>query len=294
MAESVEEIQAAMIADIAAQPDLTYKDKNGITRNITTNTSKRAKWRLWTWVVAAAINTNEQNTDQNIADTETAIASAIPGTKEWLAQKIFEFQYSTTIPQIIQLINLIPAYPIVDPTLRIVTRCSVITTNNNQCLIKVAQQEPPTAFDDPMIAALQAFIDRIGTPGVNYKISSTLADKLFLDASIYYQGQYSAIIQANVIAAINTFLANLSSVQNFNGKLQLSDLESLIRSVPGVNDVILNNVRARQDDTPLIDAAYMVQTQTWISRQWPTIAGYIVEETTAGNTFADSLTFIAQ
>jgi len=49
----------------------------------------------------------------------------------------------------------------------------------------------------------------------------------------------------------------------------------------------------RSDSTPFVDGTFLVQNNTVISRIFPTIAGYVVEETTAGQTFTDKLTFIA-
>jgi len=64
--------------------------------------------------------------------------------------------------------------------------------------------------------------------------------------------------------------------------------------VAGVNDVVLNNVRGRDDASSFSNGIDLVLNNTVISRQWNTIAGYIVQETTTGKTFADSLTFIGQ
>ena len=291
---SVEQIQAAITADVAAQPNLTYVDPNNNILNITTNTSKRAKWNLWTFIVAAAISLNEQLTDMNMNANEAAIAAAIPETPAWVAAQVFNFQYSADTPQIIQLVNLLPVYPIFNAALQIISRCSVTTTSNNQVLIKVATGNPPAALTTDQISALQDMINTIGVPGVNYVVSSGNADQLFIQANIYYAGQYSSVISVNVIAAINTFLVNLSSAANFNGVLKISDLENVIRNVPGVNDVVLTNVKARQDSTALADTGYLVQAQTLTSRLWPTVAGYIIGETTVGNTFADTLIFIPQ
>ena len=109
-------------------------------------------------------------------------------------------------------------------------------------------------------------------------------------AQVYYNGSYSAVIQANVIAGINAFLASLP----FDGSMQLSDLEAAIRNVEGVNDLILNNVVSRQDSVALANGTYLVQNNQYISRKWPTVSGYIVPETTTGFTLADTLTFIPE
>lgn len=294
IAQPAEQIQADIIADIAATPDLSYTDPNNNTFNITNNTSKRGKWRLWTYVIAGAIATLEQLIDQNQISNEALIAAAIPETEAWLTSMVFQFQYSALNPQIIQLINLVPAYPVVDSTLCPVSRCNVSTTGNNQVLIKVATLNPPVAMSTAQVAALQDMINTVGVPGVVYFVTSGNADQIMIAANIYYQGQYSSVILNNTITALTTFLSNLSSQVNFNGIVQVSDIENCIRSVTGVNDVTLVNVQARADATPLADAVYLVQAQTLISRLWQTAAGYIIPETTTGFTLADTLNLIAE
>jgi hypothetical protein len=200
-----------------------------------------------------------------------------------------EFQYSATNPQIVQLVNFAPAYPVTDTSLRLITRCSVVTTISNQVIVKVAKSEPPTALNSTELSSLQSYINNIGIIGVNYNCQSLASDKLMIDAEVYYDGQYSTVISATVIDAINTFLARLS----FNGILKVSDIELAIRNVVGVNDVLLKNVKMRSDATPFVDGIFLIQNNTVISRLSPTVSGYVVGETTTGNTFTDKLTFIA-
>jgi hypothetical protein len=223
-------------------------------------------------------------------EVEATVALSAPQTAQWVQDRVFRFQYSATNPQIVQLINLVPEYPVVDPTLRIVTRCSVKSTLANQVSIKVAKSEPPTPLVTGELSALQSYIDIIGVAGVEYIVTSTASDKIYLDADIYYNGQYSAVISTNVINTINSFLTSIP----FDGVLKLLDLEIAIRNTLGVSDVVFNNVRARKDADPLSGAVYLVQANELIARQWPTISGYIVGETTSGNTLADTLTFIPE
>lgn len=280
MARSINEIQDGIITTVQAQPELAAAN----------STSKRAIWRLWTYVVAVAINFLEQLMDIFQTEVEATVALSAPQTAQWVQDRVFRFQYNATNPQIVQLINLVPEYPIVDPTLRIVTRCSVKSTISNVVQIKVAKDNPPTPLVTGELSALQSYVDIIGVAGVQYLVISTASDKLYIDADIYYNGQYSAVIQTNVIASINTFLASIP----FDGTVKMLDLEIAIRNTEGVNDVVFNNVRARKDADPLASAIYLIQANELIGRQWPTISGYIVAETTSGNTLTDTLTFIPE
>lgn len=283
MARTIAQIQAQIIATKNAQPELA-----GLT-----STSKRAIWNLWTFVIAACIAIFEQLLDSFLTQVETQVAQSAGASVLWLQAKMFQFQYDATTPQVIQLINTVPQYPVVDANKRIITACSVTSSLSNQVSIKVAKSSPFVALATAELTAAQSYINTIGAAGITYNVISLNADKLYVQAQIYYQGQYSTVIQQNVIAAINSFLQNLSIV-NFNGSMKISDLEGAIRNVAGVNDVVLNNVKGRDDASSFANGIDLVLNNTVISRQWNTIAGYIVQETTTGKTFADSLTFIGQ
>jgi hypothetical protein len=279
MARTIEQIQASIITDIQATPELAQAN----------STSSRAIWRLFAYVQASAILLLEQIIDVFRTENDLKISQAIPATASWLNAKVFSFQYSSTNPQIIELVDFAPIYPVIDPSLRLISRCSVVTTVTNQVIIKVAKNEPPVALSTPELNSLQAYINNIGIVGVNYNCQSSNPDKICIDAEIYYDGQYSTVISGTVINAITTFLSKLS----FNGVLKVSDIEIIIRSVIGVNDVLIRNLKMRSDATPFAGGTFLIQNNTVISRIFPTVSGYVVEETTAGQTFVDKLTFIA-
>ena len=283
MARTIAQIQAQIIATKQAQPELA-----GLT-----STSKRAIWNLWTFVIATCIGIFEQLLDSFLTNVETQVNASAGASILWLQAKMFQFQYDATIPQVVQLINTVPQYPVVDATKQIITACSVTSSLSNQVTIKVAKSNPYVALVSAELTAAQSYINTIGAAGISYTVISLNPDKLYVQASIYYQGQYSTVIQKNVIDAINSFLQNLS-ITNFNGSMKISDLEGVIRNVAGVNDVILNNVKGRDDASTFANGVDLVLNNTVISRQWDTVAGYIVQETTSGKTFADSLIFIAQ
>ena len=283
MARTIAQIQAQIIATKQAQPELA-----GLT-----STSKRAIWNLWTFVIATCIGIFEQLLDSFLTNVETQVNASAGASILWLQAKMFQFQYDAITPQVVQLINTVPQYPVVDATKQIVTACSVTSSLSNQVTIKVAKSNPYVALVSAELTAAQSYINTIGAAGISYTVISLNPDKLYVQASIYYQGQYSTVIQQNVIDAINSFLQNLS-ITNFNGSMKISDLEGVIRNVAGVNDVILNNVKGRDDASTFANGVDLVLNNTVISRQWDTVAGYIVQETTSGKTFADSLIFIAQ
>lgn len=268
-----------MVAAIAADPVLS-----GLT-----STSKRAIWNLFTNIFASALATEEQLMDVFKAEIEALAADVPPGTPSWVQSQVFLFQYDPNNPQVVQLVNLMPQYPQTITADQIITRCSVTTDLSGNVTIKVAKQSPPVALVASELSALQDYINTIGFAGITYTCTTANADQLYLSATIYYKGQYSAVIQANVIAAMNSFLSSIP----FNGDMQVSDIEGAIKAVAGVVDVVLVNVGARQDSDPL-NTSNLVSNSQWVNRLWNTISGYIIGETSSGNDFASTLNFIAQ
>ena len=278
MARSISEIESQIVSDVKSNiPELT-------------STSKRSIWGLWCYVYALCISTFEQLLDIFKSNTENTVANAIPLTAQWLQNKVFEFQYDATNPQVLQLINFVPQYPLINTSLRIVTRCSVKTDISNIVKIKVATGNTPAALSSLQISALQSYINTLGTAGIKYIVTSTNSDKIYIAADIYYQGVYSSVISANVIAAINNYFSSIP----FDGAVKLSDLENAIRNTTGVNDCVLKNVSARADSTAFGSGTDLILNNQLIGRIWNTVSGYIVPETTTGNTLADTLNFIAE
>lgn len=280
MARSIDEIQAAIIADVQADSTLS-----GLT-----STSKRAIWRLWTFVIAVSINILEQLIDVFKTNTDATVLLSSPQTPQWLQDKVFKFQYSATNPQVIQIIDLVPQYPVVDTTLRIVTRCSVKTNLAGSVTVKVAKGTTPAPLSGGELAALQSYVAIIGVTGVAYAVTSTDSDKIYINADVYYQGAYASIIQTNLINAVNSFLASLP----FDGTMKINDLEMAMRQAEGVNDVVLKNVVARANGTALVNGTYLVINNQFVGRLWPTISGYMVTETTSGSTINDTINYIAE
>lgn len=277
MARSVSTIQQQIIDYKEASTELTGLDTD----------SRRGIWRAWTFVVATVIALFEQILDVFKADIEGKIAQAAPATAPWIQAKVFEFQYDALNPQVLDLIDLVPTYPTVDEDLRIVTRCSVKSNLSNVVTIKTAKNEPPEALVTAEVNALQDYVDTIGMAGIVYQVSSSDPDRLYIEGTVYFKGQYAAVIQANVIAAVEAYLATLP----FDGQLLISDVEGAILAVEGVNDVVLENVKARANSVAFGSATGLVLNNQLIYRAWNTVAGYIVQEDTSGETFADKITF---
>lgn len=255
--------------------------------------SKRNLLRALCYTVAIGQALMEQLQDVFTTTIEAVVSTAAAASAAWVQAKMFAFQYSATNPQVIALINTAPVYPVVDPTLQIITACSVTSDISNVVAVKIAKGNPFTALSSPELSSAQGYINTIGVAGIKYEVISLSPDQIYVQADIYYQGQYAALIQSSVIDTINAWLQQ-QAVNNFNGKIKISDLEETIRNITGVNDVVLKNVRGRAATDAFSAGIDLVLGTAVIQRQWSTIAGYTISEQTAGKTLADSLNFIVE
>jgi len=277
MSRTIAQIQTEMDAQQALQTGLSGLD----------SPSQTAIYTLWKYIVSAAIWAHETLWDKFKVELETIVDNAPVGTDGWVQSQSLLFQYSATDPQVIVLNNFVPSYPVTDTDLQIITRCSVKTLPNKVVSVKVAKSDPPSALTATELSSFKGYLDDISFAGVQYNAISLASDKLYLDAEIFYNGQYSSVISDTVIAAINDYLANIP----FDGNVRVSSLYDAIQNVDGVTDVIINDMAIRADATAFGSKTYLVQSNATIYNKYPTFAGYVVEETTASNTFVDKLTF---
>lgn len=291
MSRTLAEIQASMDDAQAAETSLSGLN----------SPSQTAIYKLWKYIVSLLSFLNEQNIDSKITAIETEIDNAPVGSEPWLRAKVFEFQYDAVVPQVLTLVNFAPAYNPIDVSKRIVTRAAIITGANNTVYVKFAVSDPPVAASAPQLTAMQAYLTDggdgtfagrgvgLGFAGVTYLAQSFNADKLYLAGTIYYNAQYSSTILADVIAAINLYLANIP----YNGTISLLGITDAIQSLSAVNDVFLSDVAIRSDVTPFANKTFLRQNNTDLIPTSGTFAGYVVEETTPLNTFTDKLILTA-
>jgi len=288
---TVEEIEKTVIEAKVAEPELA----------VFTTTSQTSLWGKFVYIFSFCANIIEQIWENWRTEQEGEIAKAAPGSDYWIQQKVLAFQYSATNPQATALNNdFVPSYAVIDDTLKIISRASVKTGPNKNCLIKVATGDPPAALSGPQLTALAGYINNSGSPstngkgigfaGVQYVMSSIAPDLLYIVGDVQFDGQYQAVIQANVITAINTYLAEIP----FDGIFRIHDLLKYIKAVPGVIDVLFNDIGIRADAVAFPGYQYLVVSNYYGLYEYPMTAGYMIGETTLGNTWADTITFTAQ
>jgi hypothetical protein len=279
MARTIQQIKQAMIDEKAAQTALS-----GLT-----STSQTAKWNLYFYIVAAAIAIFEQLQGLFKSDLEAIAAAAPPNTAQWTKAKVLDFETGNVAE--LNTTTFVVEYPTPVAANRILTRCSVTTGNYNNVLIKIAKGTPPTPISVGEETELDDYINTWIPVGIDYSIVNEDSDKLMVDAVVYYQGQYANTISTAVEQALNDYLTNLP----FDGVISNQAIIDSIQAVSGVNYVRLNEVLLRRDTQAYGAGTILYNLSSSVdSVSAATFAGYAEEETTAGHTFADSLTYVAQ
>lgn len=251
--------------------------------------SKVSVFNVIIFIVAASIYTFEVILDSLKADIQAIADSAPSGNASWLRNQILKFQYGDTVT----LVNFVPTYSTVNTANKIITQCSVKDNGSGIVAIKVAKGSSPpfSPLSASEIIALKDYYygtsetQGIGFAGVRATFITLDPDRLYVNANIYYLGQYVAsTVKTNVIAAINSFLSSFQN-ENFDGRILMIKLVDAIQQVPGVTRVVINSVQART-----AAQAFGSGVTVDIQGVYDTVAGHIISEDTSGQTLNDSIT----
>lgn len=251
--------------------------------------SKVGVFNLMIDTVAISIYTFEVIMDGLKSDIQTIADAAPSGNAKWVQGQILKFQYG----DVIQLVNYVPTYPVIDTTKQIITQCAVKDAGNGNIYIKVAKgtATPYSPLSAPELSALRDYYygtsssQGVGFAGVKAIFISLNPDRLYVQANIFYLGQYGSVtVKAAVIAAINSFLSTFN-LGNFDGRLYVIRLIDAIQAVPGVSRVTLTGLSGRA-----ATVAYGLGVTIDFQGFYDTVAGHIISEDTAGQTLDDQIT----
>jgi len=242
-------------------------------------------------IFAILMNVAEQLWDTMSTNISNTVIKGGVGTGRWWRERILEFQNG----DVLKYANGVYYYDVVNATKTLVTFCSVTETGNKTIQIKVAKGITPTKLTAlELIGGLKDYVDFFRFAGTQIDLISLDSDKCYINANIYYSGQYFATIQASVNSAITAYFNSISAGANFNGAIITTNILKAIQAVDGVSYVKLNIIKVRQDTVAFSSAYTLFSLPLSMDNVLVnTYAGYVVGETTAGQTLNDSLTFTA-
>lgn len=283
MARTFEVIKAEIQVAIRTYPSLNsflFPEEGG---------SKVSVFNIIISTVAMSIYTFEVLLDAAKVELTTISEAAPAGNSKWVQKQILNFQSG----DIITFVDNVPAYNPVTPANRIVTRCSVKQSGSGILDIKVAKGVVPTLtpLSAGELSALKDYYfgtsttEGVGFAGVRTNFVNLAADRMRVEATVYYYGQYlDTTIKANVIAAIDAFFATFSDTA-FDGTVFMIRLVDAIQAVEGVSRVTLVNIKARENAVALASAT-VIDPQGY----YTTVSGYIISEDTVANLLTNTIT----
>ena len=98
---------------------------------------------------------------------------------------------------------------------------------------------------DGVLLQLKNYLEDSKVAGTNIAVRSLNADLIIIAADIYYDGIYSL---EDVKANISTALDKYRKEFDFSGKILKNDILEAIRSVKGVDDVVINSIKGKQGE----------------------------------------------
>ena len=209
----------------------------------------------------------------------------------WWRNKFLTFQYSETNPQNITVDDGKSVWPVVDESLRIITRVAVTSATPGTVSAKVAKDDGVGGLeklDSNELQAAQNMGNQITAAGVPITVVSLDSDKLKVTTTIKKNGAYAdSLIIDNIRTALNTYYESLSTIETFNGFVTFNGVNDAIQGAEGVIDVDTQNMelRLRPDNATPGDSNNVI-----VQQSAETDAGYLVEENNAGEALEDTLT----
>lgn len=239
--------------------------------------SQTSIYWLIIYVISYAIWFHESLWDNRYLELDAKVRSMIAGTALWYQQQALLFQYGDSLTY--DSISGQYVYDPIDVSARIVKLASV-RESAGFLVIKVAKLSAgaPVALSAPEVAAFQSYINTVKFAGTFISVVSESGDDLLIDsATIYYDPIIPvATVKNAVVAAVNDYIKSLP----FDGRLSVDALESSIRAVTGVKEVVLTSVKAR-----LGAGAYTTVSGTYI-----TGSGYLVLDAASAITSTSNYT----
>jgi hypothetical protein len=282
MAETIAEFYDLNYTEMQAQPALAglvpqVDDVQTLLQDID-SPSKVAEHRLWLFLFSI-LSWMQFNRFKSHKTEIEAIAAAHPlRTNEWWVDVVKTYQHGYSL----QFVNNRPSYLVVDESVRVVKRVACVNVGAGHFQIKIAGDGTPldNATAPGVAVSVQWFAQRIAGPGPQIDIVALNADRLrlaamaFVDPLVIGQDGQSILAPGTypVEEAVNAYLAGIP----FDGTVSLTKLVSAVEDVPGVNDFVISSAIGIQGLNTYI-----------ITRLFPTVSGWILEDDTVGETFRD-------
>ncbi|MDX1903809.1 MAG: baseplate J/gp47 family protein [Thermonemataceae bacterium] len=219
MARTETSIENEILTEKATYPEL----------NELTSPSQTALYRLWIKLFAHIIWIFEGIFDSFRAEILGIIEQYRVGSKGWYAQKTLEFQNG-------DLVNHLGEYETIDPTKRIISKCSVVDNWGSLTIKAVKTDNQILSLAE--LANLNSYIQLIKFAGVSVQVISLPAEPVLVNIEFIYEQLAEAQVKEAVQNAIKTYIKELS----FDGIFSVNDLLILLKAQTGIVEVLINSI----------------------------------------------------
>jgi hypothetical protein len=229
-----------------------------------------------------------------IDQVESIIDYTNPHTALWIRQKALEFQYDENTPQILELVDGVPTYQVIDESLRNVVNCCVRGSSSRLVNVYVAGEDLTEPLSADVVSSIKDFFNSFlsvsnALAGTTCDVISIDPDIAYIKGTVYFYGQKSATIKANVIAAIESFL----KYPRIDGVLTAIELLKAVLAVDGVFDFVIDDLAVRDNATLFAAKTFIIQNKIDQVTTPLSLSGFYITETDTGNELENQLTFTA-
>ncbi len=238
MDKTLEEIRAEMIA----KKDELLPEMN--------NPSVVAIWYLLCDLVAGVIKTFQDIFNHEKRQLEIERERQRYGKLDWLSREAKKFQYGDSLDWNKKTGQ--SSYSIIDESKQIIAIATASENNNGGLVMKVAKLDAGgllVALDANEQIAFKGYMEDIKVSGTDIGVLSQNADVVSAVGKVYFDGNYmEATIRKGIMEVLETYRLSLGT----EGIILFNDVVRIIRSVPGVDDVLFDDLTVTPFGQPLV------------------------------------------
>ena len=207
------------------------------------STSKVAGWRLWTFVVAAAIHAFEVILDLFRTEIDEKVSKIAPGSLAWWRDMCLRFQNGYEVKFDKKTAELY--YEVDDPAARII-QVVAITEGRNSVILKVAKLDAENhvvPLDIEEHRNFNDYIEAINFAGLGLSALSLPSDLIRYNIEVFYNPAYpAAIVEQNV----RNVLAEFRIPQTYDARFYPQQMEAEVLKAAGVVTTSMKSVEQKK------------------------------------------------
>ena len=231
--------------------DSVIRTKYGITGSATFDDtfSKVSIENIWFSIVASAIWVLESLFDAFREDVDAKISTAVLASIPWYHKIALEFQYGDELVFDEETQQYV--YPELHPAKQVVKYAACRDVGGGVYVLAsgASSAGTPTKLSTAVLTAFQSYLNQRKPAGVILEVGSYDPDTVRVYADVQYNPQVinsaGELVADNSVRPVDDAIRAYLKGIEFGGVLNKTALVDAIQAVPGVVDVVLNNVKVK-------------------------------------------------